>query len=441
MASRGEGFGARPGAAGDAPGTEARDPAYFGYYAQLTHQQNMLQDTVRTSTYHSAIVSNAPMFADKVVMDVGAGSGILSYFAVQAGARKVWAVEASNMAEKMKRFLSHAGSKNVWLRDKIQVIQGKIEDESIPIPPQSVDIIISEPIGVLLVHERMLESFLFARDRYLKPTGAVFPSDGTIFLAPFTDASLWTQTMAKVRFWDQNNFYGVDLSPLSKEAKDEIFGMPVVGTFDPRTLLSPPSSFAINFRTITIPELQEFTVPINWTPNFTGIIHGIAGWFDIGFVPPAGTASPVAFSLTTSPHAERTHWHQIRLLLREPLAVNALQTVRGWLHMAVNDMRSYTMEAELVLGDEPLSDPAQPAPPPGRERTSTRRRETWQLQDQTYYYGYDPSLPNNQDYQPEYSCLYSPEIEAEGETADPLDELVQSSAGDVDLAMEHAAAH
>lgn len=37
--------------------------------------------------------------------------GILSYFAVQSGARKVWAVEASNMAEKMKRFLAAAGPK------------------------------------------------------------------------------------------------------------------------------------------------------------------------------------------------------------------------------------------------------------------------------------------------------------------------------------------
>lgn len=176
----------------------------------------------------------------------------------------------------------------------------------------------------------------------------------------------------------------------------------VVGTFDPRTLLASPSSHLIDFRTIPIPELQEFTIEINWTANFTGIIHGIAGWFDIGFVPPPGTPSPVAFALTTAPQAERTHWHQIRLLLREPLAVNALQTVRGWLHMKVNDMRSYTMEAELVIGDEPLSSPSNTTP---RDRSTTRRRETWQLQDQTYYYGYDPALPNNQDYQPEYSCL------------------------------------
>ena len=57
---------------------------YFNYYAQLQHQQNMLQDYVRTGCYHEAITENRPDFEGKSVMDVGAGSGILSMFAAQA---------------------------------------------------------------------------------------------------------------------------------------------------------------------------------------------------------------------------------------------------------------------------------------------------------------------------------------------------------------------
>lgn len=72
---------------------------YFHYYGMLQHQQNMLQDYVRTGTYCAAILDNKADFAGKAVCDVGAGSGILSLFVAQAGARVVYAVEASNMAQ------------------------------------------------------------------------------------------------------------------------------------------------------------------------------------------------------------------------------------------------------------------------------------------------------------------------------------------------------
>lgn len=58
----------------------------------------MLQDFVRTSTYQHAILSNTNDFDGKVVLDVGAGTGVLSFFAVQSGAARVYAVEASSMA-------------------------------------------------------------------------------------------------------------------------------------------------------------------------------------------------------------------------------------------------------------------------------------------------------------------------------------------------------
>ena len=41
----------------------------------------MLKDTVRTKAYMKAIVDNPELFKDKIVLDVGSGTGILSIFA------------------------------------------------------------------------------------------------------------------------------------------------------------------------------------------------------------------------------------------------------------------------------------------------------------------------------------------------------------------------
>lgn len=49
----------------------------------------MLKDEVRTKTYRNAIVNNKHLFRNKIVLDVGCGTGILSMFAAQAGAKCV----------------------------------------------------------------------------------------------------------------------------------------------------------------------------------------------------------------------------------------------------------------------------------------------------------------------------------------------------------------
>lgn len=59
----------------------------------------MIQDSARTEAYKNAILSNRTLFEGKIVLDVGSGTGILAIFCAQAKASKVYAVEASKMAE------------------------------------------------------------------------------------------------------------------------------------------------------------------------------------------------------------------------------------------------------------------------------------------------------------------------------------------------------
>ncbi|VDN44305.1 unnamed protein product [Gongylonema pulchrum] len=83
----------------------------------------MLKDEVRTITYRNAIYHNKHLFKDKIVMDVGSGTGILSMFAAKAGAKKVIAIEFSNMATQSKQIVKDNNLENI-----ITVIHGKVED-------------------------------------------------------------------------------------------------------------------------------------------------------------------------------------------------------------------------------------------------------------------------------------------------------------------------
>ena len=73
----------------------------------------MLTDRVRTSTYATFILSNPSLFRDAVVMDVGCGTGILSLLAARAGARRVFAVEASKIADKAEANIKASGYSDI----------------------------------------------------------------------------------------------------------------------------------------------------------------------------------------------------------------------------------------------------------------------------------------------------------------------------------------
>ena len=71
---------------------------YFSSYSSFHIHEEMLKDTVRTRSYQRAIMDNPEDFKDKIVMDIGAGTGILSIFAAKAGAKHVYAIEYAEIA-------------------------------------------------------------------------------------------------------------------------------------------------------------------------------------------------------------------------------------------------------------------------------------------------------------------------------------------------------
>lgn len=316
---------------------------YFHYYGMLQHQQNMLQDYIRTGTYFSAITENSVDFRNKIVMDVGCGSGILSLFAAQAGAKKVYAVEASNMT----MFAKQLADANPEFGKKIQFISGKVEELSLP---EKVDVLVSEPMGTLLVNERMIESYLYARDHFLVPGGKMFPSLGKIYVSAFSDEVLHAEIGIKSAFWEQSSFYGVDLTCLRDPATNAYYSQVVIDQIPPHILVSNCMTHALDFMTCLESDLHDISIPLSLQVIAPCTIHGIATWFDVLF---DGTA--VQRYLSTSPGLPLTHWFQLRCVLQRPLVVRrAGQTVTGELRLVAHKRQSY--DVYLTLKTEGVDD-------------------------------------------------------------------------------------
>ncbi|XP_019908729.2 histone-arginine methyltransferase CARM1 isoform X3 [Esox lucius] len=308
---------------------------YFQFYGCLSQQQNMLQDYLRTATYQKAILLNEADFKDKIVLDVGSGSGILSFFAIQAGAKRVYAVEASPVDTFAEMLV-----KSNRLSDRIIVLSGRIEEVSCP---EEVDVIISEPIGYMLLNERMLEGYLHSR-KWLKPKGMMFPTYSDMHLAPFNDEQLYIEHYARSNFWHQTCFYGVNLSGLHSSAVDEFFKQPIVDTFDMSILTAKSVKHCVNFMEAKAEDLQRLEIPFVFKLLQSGLIHGLAFWFDVAFV-----GSKMTVWLSTAPSEPLTHWYQVRCLFQTPLFGKVGQTLSGTVQFIANTRKSYDIHITAVV--------------------------------------------------------------------------------------------
>ena len=101
---------------------------YFDSYSHYGIHEEMLRDKVCMETFRDAILNNTHLFKNKIVMDVGCDTGILSMFAAKAGARRVYGIDYSGIVEKARDIVEKNG-----LEDKITIIRGRVEDVELPL--------------------------------------------------------------------------------------------------------------------------------------------------------------------------------------------------------------------------------------------------------------------------------------------------------------------
>lgn len=298
---------------------------YFDSYGHFGIHEEMLKDSVRTKTYQNAIYQNAFLFKDKIVLDVGAGTGILSLFCAKIGAKHVYAVECSMMADTAVEIVKANGYNNV-----ITVLKGKVEEIDLP---TQVDVIVSEWMGYFLLFENMVNSVLYARDKWLVSGGVVLPDRTSLFITAIEDADY---KQDKIEFW--NNVYGFDMSCIRKQAMLE----PLVDSVDQNQIVTNSQLLKTMDIEKMVSQDVSFSSSFKLVANRNDFVHALVAYFDVSFTK---CHKPIGFS--TGPKARPTHWKQTVLYLEDVLTMCEGEAVTGTMSVALNAKNPRDIDIKL----------------------------------------------------------------------------------------------
>ncbi|KXZ56601.1 hypothetical protein GPECTOR_1g540 [Gonium pectorale] len=305
--------GTAPAPSGQAELTSAN--YYFDSYSHFGIHEEMLKDSVRTRTYMNAIMNNAFLFKDKIVLDIGCGTGILSLFSAKAGAKHVYGIECSTIADQAKQIVKDNG-----FEDRVTIIKGKVEEVVLPV--EHVDIIVSEWMGYFLFYESMLDTVLYARDKWLVPGGIIMPDKATLSLCAIEDGDYKHD---KIEFWD--NVYGFNMSCIRQLAIAE----PLVDVVEPDQIAtSIQTVVSVDISTMR-KEDATFEVPFSLSLSRNDYVHALVGFFDVQF-----TRGHKTLGFSTSPRSRATHWKQTVFYLEDTLTACKDEVITGTLNCRPN---------------------------------------------------------------------------------------------------------
>jgi protein arginine N-methyltransferase 1 len=236
----------------------------------------MLNDKPRTDAFIAAI--NQTVREGDVVVDIGTGTGVLALASARAGAKHVYAIEATEIGQAAKELFEANG-----FADRITLIPGWSSQVQLP---EKANVLVAEIIGNDPLEEGVMETFADARRRFLTPDARIIPSRVQSFGAPIEiDEAVYKRfafTPESTLAWRE--WYGFDFASLLETSVNKSIVMRLM----PHEIrswpqLSDPVLLAdLDLSGTTVPRVNETT---SFTITKDGTMSGFIVYFNLDVSP------------------------------------------------------------------------------------------------------------------------------------------------------------
>src|SRR5262245_59185135 len=257
----------------------------------IEFHRRMLADRVRHEAFRAAL-KQAIRPGTSTVADIGAGTGVLAFFARELGARGVWLYDPGAALELAELVAARNGI------DGLNFVSARSLDVE---DPPRVDVVVAEVLGNFAYEEDVLETLRDAQ-RFLRPGGTLIPASIEQWVAPVTT----DRFERDLQSWREVGF-GLDWADAERMSRNNMYVFPI----EPKDLLADAARRwdSLDFRG---PIESRRAGSAVWRLDEARRLNGFALWWDCTLAP--------GIVLSTSPHAPRTHWEQIYLPLLTPIA-------------------------------------------------------------------------------------------------------------------------
>ena len=266
----------------------------------------MLDDRRRVESYLAAV--RAVVRPGSVVVDLGTGTGLLATAAAQAGASRVYAIEATGIGAAAEAVFRANG-----YGDRITLISAVSTDVELP---ERADVLVSELIGKDILNEDIVRYVADARRRLLKPGARLVPSRLRVLALPVAvpEERLRRVTFTPDALETWRSRYGIDFGALRKAAPSSFSFLVNPERLAGRVLGAPVLVFDAD---LASPDAYVRHVDGAFDATASGRINGVLICFD----------AEVGPGIRLSTHPDRVgrdnHWRHRVWMLPEPVMLES----------------------------------------------------------------------------------------------------------------------